>query len=469
MNIIKELQLPAILIIFIVLMNTSVSTAQIVSNDNFSLGSYGRIGVGFSPEIPGNTGVPLNLQGQGSIGGRLEEQDYLELVGDYHFKPVNNSNDTTYINAQVLLSMFASGGPFIGNVSTASERGLVLRIPEFFVEAHNIVGSQWSAWVGSRYYRDDDVHIIDMYYFDDHSSQGFGVSRNNTALSFIFPAIRDSSANYPPYSFVTTVNGTPTQSVRQRFIGIAEHSINLQNGNVIELLGEWHRLANAKGDSMCYPGDGGWVAGIKYNKDLNTAKAGSFNQFSVRYGRGIANGGDGGSTRTWLTYGAPDEQTKEFNNAYSISVVEHFLLNLSDRFSLNGYSLFRKSKGAADSDNKAPDYLGRPIYNRKTDFAVGFRTFVYLTDWFHLLNEAHYTVRKDGEQPSATMFKVSIAPTVVPTARRSPWARPHLRLVFSAARYNDFAKDNLYSPFLQRSGQQQWGIYGGVKTEWWIY
>ncbi|MCC9166110.1 carbohydrate porin [Pontibacter harenae] len=446
-----------------------VGYAQIVQNKNFSFGSYGRVGVGFSPAIPGHTGVPLNLRGQGPIGGRLEEQDYMELVGAYHFKPVTNDIDTTFINAQVLLSVFSTGGPFIGNVTSQSAQGLVFRIPEFFVEAQRIMGSKWSAWVGARYDRSDDVHIIDYYYFDDHSSQGFGIIRENTSVSFIFPAVRDSTAHYPPYTFITSVNGVPTQSLRQRFIGIFEHSFDLGDGKALSLLAEWHRLANARGDSLRYSADGGWVAGVKYNTPLATAREGSFNQLSVRFGRGIANGGDGGSTRTWLTYGAPDEETQEYNGAYSVSVVEHFLLNLSDRFSLNGYSLLLKSKGAADTDHKAPDFLGREIFNRKTDFAIGFRSFWYLKDWFHLLNEAHYTIRKDGEQPKATMVKFSVAPTIVPTAQRSPWARPHLRFVVSLARYNKFARENLYSPYLQRAGHQKWGLYGGVKAEWWIY
>ena len=48
-----------------------------------------------------------------------------------------------------------------------------------------------------------------------------------------------------------------------------------------------------------YPSAGGWVAGIEHTIDLNTAIAGSFNQASIRYGHGIANGGDGGNSKTW--------------------------------------------------------------------------------------------------------------------------------------------------------------------------
>ena len=65
--------------------------------------------------------------------------------------------------------------------------------------------------------------------------------------------------------------------------------------------------------------------------------------------------------------------------------------------------------------------------------------------------------------------KFGIYPTFVPTGERSVWARPHLRFDFSVARYNDYAKENLYSPYLSYVGPKQWGYYFGVKAEWWIW
>ena len=34
-------------------------------------------------------------------------------------------------------------------------------------------------------------------------------------------------------------------------------------------------------------------------------------------------------------------------NAYSVTMVEHFLLNISKKFSVNGYGVFTKSKGGS--------------------------------------------------------------------------------------------------------------------------
>jgi len=68
-----------------------------VSNKNISLGTYGRVGVDWSFEDGKTIGRRLNLNNMGSIGGRLEEQDYLEIAPSFHFNP--KEGDETIIHA----------------------------------------------------------------------------------------------------------------------------------------------------------------------------------------------------------------------------------------------------------------------------------------------------------------------------------------------------------------------------------
>ena len=219
-----------------------------------------------------------------------------------------------------------------------------------------------------------------------------------------------------------------------------------------------------------YPAANGYVVGAKYVNNFPTKIPGSFNSVSVRYGMGIANGGDGGSTRTYVTYGAPNLETNSFDKANSFAFTETFLWNMNEKYSLNGYAVYTKSRGASDSLDQAPDYLGKKmLFNRKQDIAFGARGTWYIKKWLHLLHELDFAWRKDGTQPFAQMTKISIAPTFVPTAIPDVWARPHIRRVYSLAHYNQFAADNLYSSYLAQSGVKSWGQYLGVKAEWWIW
>nr|WP_314499286.1 carbohydrate porin [uncultured Chryseobacterium sp.] len=448
--------------------------AQIViTNKDFSMGTTGRIGAGYSPNADGRTGRQLNLNNQGSLGGRLDQGDYVDFLPAFHFTPVMKGDSTkkTKIDMQARLS-FYSGGTFLGNVDSKSNKGMIIALPEAFVEARNLMGSDWDVWAGSRWLRYDDVHIADYFYFDDHSATGWGLRHKNTRFSMFFPAAIDTAAtNSSPYSYTNVISGTKSLIYRQREVMILEQVIPFKNkAHQLKLLAEFHYVDKSGKNSVeQYPSDQGWVLGAKLNSVLKTKIPGSFNQISLRYGSGIANGGDAGNTQTWRTYGAPDELSKTYRGAYSLTAVEHILLNLSEKWSVNAYAIYTQSKGGAQNNDQAMDYYQREIFNRKSEFNTGVRATYYLNDWFHILSELHYAQRKDGTQDPSSMVKFALAPTIVPTGERSVWGRPHIRLIAEVSRYNDHALFTLYSPFLQQSGGKRFGTYLGVRTEWWIF
>ncbi|EJL73118.1 carbohydrate porin [Chryseobacterium populi] len=459
--------------LWVLLIFSQVTYAQIViTNKDFSFGTTGRIGAAYSPNADGRTGRQLNLNNQGSLGGRMDQGDYVDFLPAFHFSPVVGSDSTksTKIDMQARLS-FYSGGTFLGNVDSKSNQGMIIALPEAFVEARNIMGSDWDVWAGSRWLRYDDVHIADYFYFDDHSATGWGVRHKNMRFSMFFPAAIDTVAsNSTPYSYTNIISGAKNLIYRQREVFVLEHTIPFKNSNKLKILAEFHNVNKSGKNSVeQYPSDKGWVFGAKLNTNLKTKLPGSFNQVSLRYGSGIANGGDGGNTQTWRTYGAPDEETQTYKGAYSLTAVEHILLNLSNRWSLNAYAVYTQSKGGADSNDKALDYYKRNIFNKKSEFNTGLRATYYFNNWFHIVSELHYASRKDGNQDPASMVKLVLAPTIVPTAERSVWARPHIRLIAEVSRYNNQAVNSLYSPFLQQSGTKRFGIYLGVRTEWWVF
>jgi maltoporin len=449
--------------------NSSAQQA-VTTNKHFSIGSYGRAGIARGDKI--QYPRSLNLNGMGSIGGRMEEADYFELATALHFTPVSTKSDTTSISIQSRFAFYTTQGQIIGNVTSNSYGGITAALPELFAEAKNIMGSPWSVWIGARFFRGDDIHIADHFYFDDHSSQGFGVQFKNTQFSIMFPASVDTASSVPPYFYINIVNGTPVLGLRNRSVYIIEHSIPTKDG-YFKLMGEYHRLAQGTLEdtttSTNYPADFGYVLGFKYKKNLSTTMPGSFYDFSIRYGAGIANGGDGGGSKTFLTYGGPNLETQKFKDAWSVAITESILWNVGPNYSIHAYGIFTKSRGASDSTNMTPDYGGNLLYNRKTDFALGARATWFVKDWFHILHELNFASRKDGSQDAAQMFKFSIAPTIVPNGKRDVWSRPHFRLVYSVARYNQFAANNLYSPYLAQTGSKRWGQYFGVKTEWWLW
>lgn len=464
-----------VLIVFLVAPVQGQIMYQNVSNKNASLGSYGRVGVDWSFENGGSIGRRLNLNNMGSIGGRLEEQDYLELAPALHFQP--KEGDSTQIYAQMRFSVYSNSLTSFGNSSTSSLGGLTLALPEMYVEARNIKGKDLSIWVGARLYRGPDVHIADHFYFNDHSSQGFGIEFKNTRFSTHFIASTDTTSTLPPYFYLNIKTGTKSTALRQRSVFVVEHDFKLNDNHTITGLAEFHRMADADSEqesdtsqfAVNFGSDQGFVIGARHQMNLSKMTPGSFNHLAIRYGTGIANGGDGGVSQTWKTFGAPDSTALNFKGAYSLSIVNHAVLNFSDIYTFNGYLIYTRSKGAAPGNGLAPTYFGKEVYNFKEDFTLGSRNEFYFTEYFHLLGEIHYSQRRDGDNPIASTVKFSVAPVFVPTGIKDTWARPHLRFVASLARYNDYAMETLYSPYLQFVGARRWGYYFGVKAEWWIW
>ncbi|MHA7130721.1 carbohydrate porin [Algoriphagus namhaensis] len=440
-------------------------------NAKVGVGMYGRVGVNWNFGNDGSIGRRLNLNNMGSIGGRMEEQDYLEFGTTFKSQPI--SSDSTVVRVQLRAAVFSRSISFFGNNSTNSLGGLSIALPEIFVEVRNSFTKDLTFWIGNRLYRGADIHIADYFGFNDHSGQAFGIEYKNTLLHLNFVSSTDTSATVPPYFYVNIKTGTGSLQLRERSVLTLEHNVTFPEGKILTLLGEYHRMPGPDkfdpADSLNFPGGTGWVLGARMNTPIKSLLAGSFNSFSARYGKGIANGGDGGVSRTFLTYGAPNLTTNRFDNALGIELTDHILLNFSKHFTLNGYGIFHFNRGAADTKGEAPTYLDQLTFNQKMDLTLGLRGFNYLTDKFHLLSEIHHSRRQDGEQPWYAMTKLTLAPTLAPKGERSAWSRPHLRFVLSLARYNDFTIDNLYSPYLELAGPQRWGHYVGFKAEWWTW
>src|SRR6186713_2648283 len=295
----------------------------VTNNKHFSIGSYGRVGIARGDDI--QYPRSLNLNGMGSIGGRMEEADYFELATALHFAPVGKTADTTSITIQSRMALYTTQGQIIGNVTSKSYGGITAALPELFAEARNIMGSPWSVWVGARFFRGDDIHIIDHFYFDDHSSQGFGIQYKNTQFSIMFPGAVDTASSLPPYFYLNIVNGTPVLGLRNRSVYILEHTIPIKTGYV-KLMAEYHRLFKGTlsdtTTSSNYPADHGYVLGVKYKKNITTTLPGSYYDAGVRFGEGIANGGDGGASKTFLTYGGPNLNTQKFKSAWSLAITQ---------------------------------------------------------------------------------------------------------------------------------------------------
>ncbi len=279
----------------------------------------------------------------------------------------------------------------------------------------------------------------------------------NTSASPFFQA--DLNAGMP-------TPATPAIVKRQRTMFVLQYTQPLGNKNYLKGLGELHVVpksgdANRDAPENVNPRDYGWVLGAKLHIDAGRDQ---FNDLSVRYGRGIANGAASGRS-TFDTFGDPASDGT-YTGAYGVEVVDHFMWNLGTVASLNGYATFHYNEGARDY-TPAPTATVKP--DKRVDFAVGVRPVAYLHKNFHLMAEATYQVRKDEGRDMGTALKLSIVPTIVPIGEPGFWSRPHIRAIYTFGMYNQAAVDQLMSPYLQTVGPTRYAHFFGARAEWWFY
>lgn len=435
---------------------------QIRLSDVLTFSSYGRLGLSTSL-YDGKFGSRLNLKGQGSIGGRNEESDYIELAPTIHFNPLLKLDKKVPQVKLVLRWAFFSGN----NTFIASKTGTTMS--EAYVQVDSLLNEgkgNLSVWIGQRYYRFFNANMADYFFFNNYTSQGAGLSYHRTKFAVLTDVPFGSSGN--PY-------GNAVDPFYQRIMFNFQQQIRLNESHSLHLLGDVQVHTLMSNDTLSVKldaGDYGIVLGALHEW---TGAKGDKNFLSFRYGSGIANGpgDDGWSSRTFVTYGNPNADG-QFKGAYGVNVVESYQFNRSNKWNLEGYVIYRYAQGAHDAI-EIPSYSRS---NKKEDLTFGARHTFFVTDRFHWLTEANYQVKdfysnidetgsyyKIGQ---GTMTKFSFIPTLVPSGQRNQFTRPHLRLVYSIAFYNDVAKEFRLSDFLANNPSHDIGQYLGLKTEWWF-
>lgn len=421
--------------------------------DRLTFSMYGRVGVGWTPSGEYVHGRTLNLTGT-SLGGRMEEGDYLEPSLKMHFLKPSKLADAPYADAVITPAMWAKNGLYIGVTSNRFDETLEFELGEAYVQTGNVLTEGLKLWGGLRFYRGTNVYLADYWYYNNLSAQGAGVQYGPIETAVLL----QTSGKDRLYSVDVDGDGE-TEVQRQRTVFVGQYTYDLpEGGHKIQALGEAHILPETiaelpMGGQRMMRSDWGWVVGIKGHADLG--RGGSFNDLSLRYGRRIANGGLGGAP-TWVTFGE-SEANGRYSGAYGIEVVEHALYNVNSLLSLNGYGILHYGRGGTtDSMDKFVDY------------AVGAQSTLYLHNQFHLLNEASYQGFKQGEGRLATAVKLTVAPTIVPSGKRDVWARPALRVFYTMAFYNDAASDLEMSPYLRTVGSRSIAHYLGARAEWWL-
>ncbi|MCY1503354.1 Maltoporin [compost metagenome] len=321
-------------------------------------------------------GVPTKYR----LGNECEQYAELDLRQDL-FSPADGST----FSVEAMAALYNQYGH---DLQFSGEHGFA-RMPQLFAEWSRVPAlNGGSLWAGRRYYKRNDIHISDFYYWNQ-SATGAGIED-----------VQLGGLRYS-YAFSRKDNLFQEAYINRHDFNVAGFEAN--PGGELELGVSYI----AKPDST--DAHSGWSASVQHKQQ---AFLGGANTFAVQYGRGPGTGlgytGDptlGSGDRSWR-------------------LVEFFDWQVTPR--LGGQvELVYQNDVRQDGDDQG--WL-----------SLGGRTSYACSEHFKLVGELGHD-QLDAEDGTRRLSKLTLAPTWSP-AGPAFWARPEIRLYYTYARWNAAAQ-----------------------------
>lgn len=296
----------------------------------------------------------------------------------------------------------ASYESFVANNGSHSD----IALRENWVEAKNIPElAGGTAWAGQRFYKRQDIHIID-FWFVDSSGTGAGIEDLPLGVGKFSYAVLNNSTPSNVANGVPYPDAVLRHDLRYDGVSLGDGNGELQFGLVINQ------------PSSKNPGHdkGGTTVNVEH---FIGNVLGGYNKFSVAYGEG--------GNQSLNPY--PSVTTPTSVN--TIRVAESLQWQTSNHFS-----------GMAD-------FIYQDTKNNYTWISIGARPIYHINKYFKLqLEVGHDEVKEASSNPDngptahqrRTLDKITFAPTIV--AGDGFWNRPELRVYYTYAKWNQAARDN---------------------------
>jgi maltoporin len=305
---------------------------------------------------------------------------------------VAKTDDGASFKAHVMLNLINAAA----SESSLSKGNGEIGLPQVYLSAENLpelAGA--TAWMGRRYYKREDLHITDFFYWNP---SGFGAGLENLPLggmNFSYALLRDDRQTIP------TMRGGDSST---------RHDFQLRGLKVNPGGGlEFGASLIAKDSSL--PGrHGGSMLTVQHRQ---SGIFGGENKFAVQYGTGagVANGGTGDTTNG--------------SDVHRFRIVEGLQFQPTARFGGQVIAVYQKD--TANDPAKAATWT-----------SLGGRLSYGLTQHIKLLGD----LGQDRVKPEAGAMRKLTKFTLAAALSKGPryYDRPELRLFYTRANWNDAAR-----------------------------
>jgi maltoporin len=368
-----------------------------------------------------------------------------ETTGDRDFEP-----ETPNINA--------SYNPTENSISIQTNTELTIALREAFVISGNLIAPDVNFWIGKRFYRRKDIHILDFYYLDS-SGPGLGIEDLPTGLGKLHIALFR--------------NNPLTAGPAQTTLDFRWTDLNLGIGSLESVF-----LYSYAGTRDAFTGRSEYEAidgySIQFIFSYILSPTGT-NSLIFQYGHGLlgANGAWGSSLLDqrggWGSQNIAKDNIQVKNQrsgSSTVRLIDHFVFeNFLDRWSAEIVALYQ------DVDfNSELNGQGQKIPN-KTEMTYGLRPIYHASDRFSIALEVGYSTVNNGiydqevrEYRRSELSKITLAPLFMPGT--GYWFRPQFRFFLTYAEWNEASRGLVASNSIYESDTSGYSIGAQVEA-WW--
>jgi maltoporin len=285
-------------------------------------------------------------------------------------------------------------------------------------------------WIGKRYYKRNDIHMIDYFYWDP-SGPGAGVEDIDVGIGKVAIAVFQNKQYGAAGSADTVENRSTIWRPDIRIYGIPLG----KNGQLelgVDLFYTVAQSGDLVGTGNTVPATGTPVPAVPVKtpgyqqlspwftiQHTQSNFLGGVNKLAVQYATGSA---------------APMNQSPQYGNpsgSWQFRAVEHLVFQPSSEVSgafVVTYQDVHKRFNATDTGKL---------------FGIGIRPAYHFNDYFKVQLDAGYNLVKPDVGSDRNLFKITLAPTLVPAtgAGGAFFTRPELRLYGTYATWNTAAKN----------------------------
>ncbi len=329
-----------------------------------------------------------------------------------------------------------------------SSGGTSFGLPELFASIGNVVAAQPSMkfWAGSRYYRRQDIHISDFFFYNLSGTGGgiedFELPFGKMAFAWIGSASTSGFSDLPQ----PDPNNKAGFSKANWDLRLYDVPLPLGKGEFGVVYARADAGLDASGRSV--PGSDGASITFLHTADQFITPDG-FNKFSLQFGTGPAKTFTSGFETFLLPEGLfirPDAQ-----NSWRFRATEHFVADISEHFSIGPALVYQLTDYGDDGGLVHWGSAGvRPILRFNKYISLALETGV---DW----------VKNTDQGTSDYLWKVTLAPQV--SLGSSFFSRPVVRAFVTYAHWGDQFRNQVGGNDYLNENE---GLTYGVQMEaWW--